>query len=77
MAYRKELWTEVDVVCPFYVGDDVEHRAVRCEGYCDDGELISRFRTLKAREEHMGNYCTGRYERCPVYSLIYGEKYHD
>lgn len=77
MGYKKETWTAADVLCPFYIDDSLEQRSIRCEGYCSGADLTSRFRSIKARDSHMGSYCAGRYERCPVYSLVYREKYDD
>ena len=75
--YKKICWTDADVRCPFYLSDDRRGRSIRCEGYDEGAELVSRFRTLGQREGHMGRYCVGRYEDCPVYRCTYESKYED
>jgi len=77
MSYRKEHWRDSDVKCPFYISDSRQERSVRCEGYAEGASVISRFSSLQAREKHMGAYCVGRYERCPLYKCTYGAKYDD
>lgn len=77
MAYRKEHWTDSDVKCPFYISDDRDSRSIKCEGYAEGSCVVSRFRTMAAREKHMGAYCAGRYESCPMYRCTYGAKYDD
>ena len=77
MATKKENWTQADVKCPFYISDDRQSRAIRCEGYCEGASVTSSFKSLAAREKHMGSYCVGRYERCPMYQCTYEAKYDD
>ena len=77
MAYRKEYWKESDVKCPFYISGDRDKRSLRCEGYAEGTSVTSSFKSLAAREKHMGSYCVGRYERCPMYQCTYGAKYDD
>ena len=73
----KELWTDSDVLCPFYISADKETRSVSCEGYSEGSTVVSRFRSIAQREKHMGCYCVGRYERCPMYQCTYKAKYDD
>ena len=77
MACKKEFWKDSDVRCPFYLSGDRERRSLRCEGFCEDSYVTSSFKSLAAREKHMGAYCVGRYERCPLYKCTYGAKYDD
>lgn len=74
---KKEHWTESDVLCPFYISGDRPARTLKCEGYSDGTSVISAFRSTEAREKHMGMFCVGRYERCPLYRCTYGAKYDD
>ena len=73
--FKKICWTDADVRCPFYISDDRRGRSIRCEGYCDGADMVSRFQSLSRREQHMGRFCVGRYEDCPVYRCIYENKY--
>lgn len=77
MSYKKEHWTASDVRCPFYISDDRTERCISCEGYGEGTVVRSRFKSLAQREKHMGAYCVGRYERCPMYRCTYGAKYDD
>ena len=77
MASKKEYWTKADVRCPFYITDDRSACTISCEGYSDHANVTSRFGSLAEREKHMGSYCAGRYERCPMYQCTYGAKYDD
>ena len=45
--------------------------------YGEGVEAVSRFRSLKLKDKHMGLYCTGRFESCPVYGCTYDCKYRD
>jgi len=78
MGRNKKLeWTEADILCPFYLSNDREARSIRCEGYGKGVDAVSSFHSLTLRDRHMGLYCTGRFERCPVYGCTYGCKYRD
>ena len=77
MSYKKEMWSAADVRCPFYISNDQDSHSIKCEGYCDGASLVTRFRKLKDRENHMGNYCVGKFQNCPVFGFVYGEKYDD
>lgn len=78
MAEQTKLgWSSADVMCPFYLSHSAGERSIRCEGPSEGAELISRFRSRKKKESHMGSYCVGRYERCPVYKCTYKAKYDD
>lgn len=72
---RKCRWTEADVKCPFYVSDSRERASICCEGFTEEARLTSSFKSIRARERHMGVYCVENYERCPLYRLTYGSKY--
>lgn len=76
-SFKRECWTASEVRCPFYMSDDRKEISIRCEGYGEKMEVNSRFRTLAQKNMHMGKFCVGRYERCPMYRLTYGEKYAD
>jgi len=74
---KKLLWTDADVRCPFYISDDCAGRSICCEGFSAGTDSISRFRTLRQKDRHMGLYCVGDFERCPVYGCTYACKYRD
>ena len=74
---KKLRWTEADVLCPFYLRHEPDARGICCEGYAPGVEAVSRFRSLALEERHMGRYCAGRYESCPVYRCTYGCRYAD
>ena len=74
---RKVKWTDADVRCPFYISDNQTGRSICCEGYCAGADVISRFRTLRQKDRHMGVYCVGGFTRCPVYRCTYANKYED
>lgn len=79
-GYKKIQWSEYEIVCPFFVSkENGTYPFINCEGYKDNMNLVSRFRTIDEREKHVGTYCAYiyRYNRCPVYKLIYNEKYSD
>ncbi len=75
--YKKQSWTDADVRCPFYVSDSRSARSICCEGYEKGVDAVSRFRSLTLRDRHMGRYCVGRFEDCPVYRCTYASKYAD
>lgn len=75
--FNKECWSAADVRCPFYLSDDRTERSISCEGYSEKSELISRFKTVDRKDRHMGLYCVGSFEKCPVYKCTYGAKYAD
>ena len=74
---KKLCWTDADVKCPFYLTDSRPGRSISCEGYEQGADVVSRFRSLAAREKHMGVYCVSRYEACPLYHCIYEGKYRE
>ena len=74
---KKICWTDADVRCPFYLSDDRKGRSITCEGYGAGTDTISRFRSLQQKDRHMGVYCVGRFQSCPVYRCTYGCKYGD
>lgn len=76
-SYKKLSWTDADVLCPFYVSDSRSSRSISCEGYETGVEALSRFRSLALRDRHMGRYCAGRFESCPLYRCTYANKYAD
>ena len=56
--FNKVSWTEADVRCPFYLGDDRRDRSIRCEGYrwCDvryDSEIEYEHMRRKGRNSHL------------------------
>ena len=76
-SYKKTGWTDADVRCPFYITDDRETRSISCEGFGKGVDAVSRFQTIPLMDRHMGLYCVGRFEDCPVYRCTYGCKYQD
>ena len=77
-SIKRECWTDADVKCPFYKGDDRYQRSVSCEGFAEGMGVCFKFRTLRQRERHMGVYCVGSYESCPMFRCTskcrYGEE---
>ncbi len=43
----------------------------------EETKATMSFRTLANRDGHMGRFCVGTYERCPVYRSVYQSKYAD
>lgn len=75
-THRSDQW--VTIRCPFFQSDNGDSRSLRCEGYTEGGmAIVSCFRTLKQRERHLDMYCTSQYEKCPVYKMVYDEKYKE
>ena len=74
-SYKKLDWSDEDVRCPFYISNDRAKRSICCEGFGNGIDTISRFRSLALRGGHMGRYCAGRFEDCPVYHCTYKNKY--
>ena len=75
--FNKECWTAADVRCPFYLSDSRAERNLSCEGYGEQAKVTNIFRTVEQKDRHMGLYCVGRFERCPMYRRIYEAKYSD
>lgn len=75
--FNKECWTAADVRCPFYLSDSRAERNLSCEGYGEQAKVTNIFRTVEQKDRHMGLYCVGRFERCPMYKCIYEAKYRD
>ena len=62
---RQESWKAADVKCPFYLRDSSS--TLECEGF-DEGMIVTLSCPSKDKKNrHMGTYCVGRYEHCPVY----------
>ena len=76
-GYKKIMWSAADVRCPFYTSDSRAERCINCEGYSEGMELSNKFKSLERKDRHMGLYCVGRFEQCPVYKCVYGAKYAD
>ena len=76
-SIRKELWSEADVQCPFFVSHDNTLRVISCEGYRTGIIVSSKFRSIYKKNMHLGEYCAGVYDRCPMYKFVCAEKYHD
>jgi len=76
-SYKSYNWDTAQVRCPFYMKHDKEQRQLRCEGCLENSALINAFRSVPQMGRHMGLYCAGRYEDCPVYMGIYAAKYND
>jgi len=75
--YRKASWTDADVRCPFYLSDNQAERSIRCEGFGEGVETVTRFRSRALKDRHMGACCVGDYEKCPVYRCTCGSRYPD
>ncbi len=74
-SYKKLCWSEADVKCPFYKRDSRRERSICCEGFDEGSTVETRFKNLGLREKHMGCYCVGRYELCPIYKSTFLTKY--
>lgn len=72
---RKLSWTKTDVLCPFFKDLDRSNAAVKCEGLKSAGYIVSSFGAVKNYDWHLGRFCCCRYEDCPIYKMIYAEKY--
>ena len=75
--YRKDSWTDADVRCPFYISEDKAACSISCEGFEKGVKTLSRFRSRPHKDRHMGAFCVGEYEQCPVYRCTYASKYAD
>ena len=75
--YRKESWTDADVRCPFYISEDKAACSISCEGFEKGVKTLSRFRSRPHKDRHMGAFCVGEYEQCPVYRCTYASRYAD
>ena len=75
--FKKIVWKDADVRCPFYLSGSKEERSIRCEGFETGMDTVSRFRSLSLKDKHMGSYCVGKFEDCPLYRCTYGCKYAD
>lgn len=63
---RQESWKAADVKCPFYLRDS--STTLECEGF-DEGMIVTlNCRTKEKKNKHMGIYCAGGYDHCPVYN---------
>lgn len=76
-TYKKLRWENADVRCPFYIAHSQETPGLRCEGYDAGVDFVSRFHSLALMDRHMGRYCVGRFEDCPVYRCTCASKYAD
>lgn len=76
-SYKKLGWTAANVRCPFYIKDSRENKSISCEGHTEGCIEDSRFKNIELKEKHMGCYCVGRYEACPVYKSTYEAKYRE
>ena len=75
--FKKECWSAADVRCPFYITDSRAERNLSCEGFAEQTRVTNSFKTIEQKDRHMGLYCVGRFERCPMYRCIYEAKYSD
>ena len=76
-SYKKLCWSEADVKCPFYKKDSRQGRSISCEGFDQGSTVETRFKNLELREKHMGCYCAGRFQLCPIYKSTYETKYRE
>lgn len=76
MSYKKELWGEAQVRCPFYITHERRKRSIVCEGHASNMETVSRFHAIDGMNRHLGIMCCHHFERCPVYKIAY-KKYED
>ena len=63
--------------CPFYKRDSRQERSISCEGFDQGSTVETRFKNLELREKHMGCYCAGRFQLCPIYKSTYETKYRE
>lgn len=57
-------YRQVDVLCPFYNGDNDKNK-IRCEGIIGDCSTFY-FRSASELDAHMQRFCCGKYNQCPV-----------
>lgn len=63
------------IVCPFYRYHDTKRRCIGCEGYTDACSIGTHFNSLEAYARQLEVYCSGRYDYCELYRMIYTAKY--
>lgn len=63
-------WRSVDARCPFYQGDTP--KAIVCEGLVVGERIRRRFPDEKTCSVVFGKHCSGCFEECPVFQLVYG-----
>lgn len=76
-SYKKLCWTMADVKCPFYKKDSRQERSISCEGFDEGSTVETRFKNLELREKHMGRFCVGHFQSCPIYKSTYDSKYRE
>lgn len=76
-AYNKLFWTASEVRCPFYISDDRRAITISCEGYADGVTVVSKFKDLDKKHQHMGKCCVKKFQHCPIYRGTYMSKYAD
>lgn len=74
---KKLYWTEADVRCPFYVSHAHKERCISCEGFGAGINVTEVFKNTESMDHHMGVFCAGRYESCPMFRCTYDNKYAD
>lgn len=71
---RKETWSAADVKCPFFIRDNQQE--IECEGFGEGMTVVLSYSNLGIKDKHMGTYCAGRFDGCPIYKDTY-QKYAD
>ena len=72
MASNQDM---VRVLCPFRSSASKQY--ISCEGLTADCGVTLRFTDKDACKAHSVIFCETRYQECPVYRMIYEDKYGD
>lgn len=71
---KKEPWVAADVKCPFWITST--KNSITCEGILPDFKDTISFYRMEQMKKHMGTYCAGQWQRCPLAKEI-EKKYRD
>lgn len=69
----KSSFLRVDVLCPFYKGD--ENRKIICEGIVDRSTISLSFGSKTDFDIQVNSFCCARYRYCEVYRMLMASKY--
>ena len=75
--YKKLTYGSSDVKCPFYFDSTEKKTTIACEGFAQGMSERLIFRSIAAKQHHMGIYCISKYRECPMYKCIMSTKYKE
>lgn len=75
MADRASTNRMRDCKCPFV--QRIEGKRIECEGPADNVVVGLRFRTARAAEKHLCNYCEKNFRYCEIYRMVMAAKYEE